>query len=607
MPLLSPPPSQARVHGARLALSVLAASVLASACSPAAPPGDRLAELAERYWAWYLESHPLSATYMGYEVGADRLPDVSAEARAARSARRRSFLRELEAIPRDGLDDGDRVTHRALEEELRTELAVEAACRFPLWRVNHRNGPPASLLRLAELQPLEAPDDGRAMVRRWRAMDRYLEARAANLRAGLEEGLVPPRRPVELTVRQLEETLEEPDSAWTLLDPLDRIPPSWPDSARARFRTNLRTTVAESVRPAFAAYRDVLRDEVLPAARTGGRIGVSELPLEGCYPALVRRHTSLELTSRGVHERGRSEIERIEAAIRRLGSRVLGTDDLREVQRRLREDPDLHFESAEGILAKAREATHRARDALPGAFGRLPEASIEVRPIPDHEAPYTTVAYYRRPAADGSRPGVYFVNTHAPETRTRYEAEALAFHEGIPGHHVQIALAQELEGLPAFRRHQGSTAFVEGWALYAERLADELGLYSSDLDRLGMLSYDAWRAARLVVDTGIHAFGWSRERAVRYMLDHTLLARNNVENEVDRYVAWPGQALAYKIGQQEILRLREEARSRLGEGFELAAFHDRVLDDGAVSLSLLRSEIEAWLASDDGPDAPPDG
>ena len=223
-----------------------------------------------------------------------------------------------------------------------------------------------------------------------------------------------------------------------------------------------------------------------------------------------------------------------------------------------------------------------------------------MRAIPAHEAPYTTVAYYREPSADGARSGVYFVNTHAPETRTRYEAEALAFHEAIPGHHLQIALAQELEDVPAFRRFQGSTAFVEGWALYAERLAGELGLYSGDLDRLGMLSFDAWRASRLVVDTGIHAFGWSRERAVRYMLDHTLLARNNVENEVDRYIAWPGQALAYKIGQREIRRLRERARSAMGGDFTLADFHDRVLDDGAVTLSLLRRDIEGWIASEQG-------
>lgn len=595
MPPTSRRSSPDRAPGRAPLLAALATAALVAACSPAPDPGRQLADLAERYWTWYLESHPTSATYLGYDVGADRMPDLSADAREARRRARRGFLEALEAIPRARLGDDDRVTHRALAEELRTELAVEA-CRAPLWRVNHRNGPPASLLRLPELQPLEDPEDGRAMVRRWRAMGTYLEQRAANLRAGLEEGLVAPRRPVELTVRQLEEALATPDSAWTLLDPLDDVPAAWPDSARDRFRRELTAAVGDVVRPAFARYRDVLRDEVLPAARTGGDLGAADLPLEGCYPALIRRHTSLELEARAIHDTGRAEIARIEAEIRALGARVLGTDSLPDIQRRLREDPAFHFDSAEGILEKARRATARARDALPDAFGRLPRASIEVRPIPAHEAPYTTVAYYREPAGDGSRPGVYFVNTYAPETRTRYEAEVLAFHEGIPGHHVQIALAQELEGVPAFRRFRGSTAFVEGWALYAERLADEMGLYSGDLDRLGMLSFDAWRAARLVVDTGLHAFGWSRQRAVRYMLDHTLLARNNVENEVDRYIAWPGQALAYKIGQREILRLRDEARAALGEAFTPAGFHDRVLDDGAVPLPLLRSEIEAWIA-----------
>jgi uncharacterized protein (DUF885 family) len=216
-----------------------------------------------------------------------------------------------------------------------------------------------------------------------------------------------------------------------------------------------------------------------------------------------------------------------------------------------------------------------------------------------HEAPQSTIAYYRRPASDGSRPGYYMINTYKPETRPRYEAEALAFHEAIPGHHLQIAISQELKGLPEFRKHQGVTAFVEGWALYTERLSDEMGLYSGDIDRIGMLSYDAWRACRLVVDTGIHAEGWSRERAIEYMFDNSVLARNNIENEVDRYIAWPAQALAYKCGQLEILALRDQAKQKLGERFDIRRFHDAVLRNGAVALPVLRQQIEAWIAAED--------
>ncbi|MBM3984501.1 MAG: DUF885 domain-containing protein [Planctomycetes bacterium] len=257
----------------------------------------------------------------------------------------------------------------------------------------------------------------------------------------------------------------------------------------------------------------------------------------------------------------------------------------------------MHFASRDEVQAKAEEALARARQAMPQAFGLQPRAPCVVVRVPPHEERETTIAYYRGPAADGSLPGRYFINTFAPETRPRYEAEVLAFHEAIPGHHLQIAIAQEAAGLPRFRREGGSTAYVEGWALYTERLCEELSLYSGDLDRFGILSFDAWRACRLVVDTGLHAFGWSRQQAIDYLLANTLLAPNNVENEVDRYIAWPGQAVAYKAGQREILALRAEAERRLGERFDLRAFHDVVLGSGAVTLRVLRENVEEWIGA----------
>jgi uncharacterized protein (DUF885 family) len=269
--------------------------------------------------------------------------------------------------------------------------------------------------------------------------------------------------------------------------------------------------------------------------------------------------------------------------------------DLATILSRLRGDPELYFQNREEIETTARRALERARQALPEVLGRLPRSACEVRRIEPFEEAHSTIAYYRNPAADGSRPGTYYVNTSAPETRPRYEAEALAYHESIPGHHVQIALSQEREDLPQFRRHLGVTAFVEGWGLYAELLAEEMGLYGADLDRIGRLSFDAWRASRLVVDTGLHALGWSRQRAIDFMLANTALGRNNIVNEVDRYIVWPGQALAYKIGQREILRLRDEARQRRGASFDGRAFHDELLAHGAPGLPLIRERIEAWL------------
>ncbi len=278
----------------------------------------------------------------------------------------------------------------------------------------------------------------------------------------------------------------------------------------------------------------------------------------------MRAHTTTERTAEELHAIGLVEVTRIDAEMSALGARVLGTASLAETLAALRSDRSVHFASGEEIVEVAQRSLARAQDAIPAWFGRLPRAHCEVVRMLPHEERHTTIAYYREPAQDGSRPGRYYVNTYAPETRPRYEAEALAFHEAVPGHHLQVAIAQELDRLPAFRRHAETTAYVEGWALYTERLADEMGLYSSDLDRIGMLSFDAWRACRLVVDTGLHALAWSRQQAIDFMEGHTALAPNNIANEVDRYIGWPGQALAYKVGQLEILRPAPRGRGRAG-------------------------------------------
>jgi uncharacterized protein (DUF885 family) len=309
--------------------------------------------------------------------------------------------------------------------------------------------------------------------------------------------------------------------------------------------------------------------------------------MRAIYDRTLRLHTSLPLTAQAIHATGLAEVQRINEETRALGEKALGTGDLAKIQARLRSDPALHFTSREEVEATALATLRRAEAAMPRWFGRLPKSPCIVKRIEEHEEPFTTIAYYRSPAIDGSRPGTYFINTYAPATRPRYEAEALAFHEAVPGHHTQIALAQELEGVPEFRKHTGPTAYVEGWALYTERLCEEMGLYTGDLDRLGMLSFDSWRACRLVVDTGLHAEGWSRRRAIDFMLANSALAENNIENEVDRYIAWPGQACAYMIGRFEILDLRAQAREQLGTRFDIRAFHDAVLGAGAVGLETL--------------------
>jgi uncharacterized protein (DUF885 family) len=400
-------------------------------------------------------------------------------------------------------------------------------------------------------------------------------------------------------IEQLDELLQKPDAEWALSAPARAELAGVPEASREALRRGVEGAIADLIRPAFQRYRDAIAAEALPRARDDEHVGLGDVPGgEATYRAMIQVHTSLPLTAEAIHAIGVEQNALIRAEMVGLGERLFGTGDFNEIQRRLRTDPALFFTSRDEVEAKARAALENANREFSKWFGRAPKTPCVVKRIEPYEEVDNTIAYYLPPATDGSRPGTYYVNTYAPETRPRYEAEVLAFHEAVPGHHSQIAIAQELSSIPAFRRHAGVTAYVEGWALYTERLSAEMGLYSGDLDRIGMLSFSAWRASRLVVDTGIHAMGWSRGRAVDYMMANTILAENNVIVEVDRYINWPGQALAYKLGELEVLRLRGEAERRLSGRFQIQRFHDAVLENGAVSLPVLRALIERFIEAE---------
>jgi len=458
------------------------------------------------------------------------------------------------------------------------------------------NGPQTSFLDIPSLQPLRDVADGESMLARWWAMGSWVDQQIAQLRRGAAEGRTPVAGSVRRVIAQLDELAGRPLEDWPLLAPLHAQHAEWSEGAWRAFEVGLAGAVRDGLRPAFARYRAYLADDALPGARDEAHVGLCHLPGGAeLYARLARAHTTTDKAPEEIHEVGLAEIARIDAEITELGGRVLGTADLASTLVALRGDPSVHFRSGEEIVAVAEASLARAVAAIPDWFGRLPSAACVVVRMQPHEEQHSTIAYYREPPLDGSRPGRYYINTYAPETRPRYEAEALAFHESVPGHHLQVAIGQELEHLPAFRRHGDFTAFVEGWGLYSERLANEMGLYSGDLDRIGMLSYDAWRASRLVVDTGMHALAWSRGQAIEFMTAHTALAPNNIANEVDRYIGWPGQALAYKIGQLEIRRLRAEAEAALGASFDIRGFHDAVLSHGALPLSVLRHSVAADL------------
>ncbi|TNE90689.1 MAG: DUF885 domain-containing protein [Deltaproteobacteria bacterium] len=489
----------------------------------------------------------------------------------------------------------DAVTLALFIEDLHSNQRQDV-CRFDEWNFSPRNNPMVDYNRLPETHGIEDAQDADNLLARYRQMAPNIDHQIAGLRRGAADGWFANAESTERVIAQFRAELAKPTDEWALLAPPEASG-ALSAEAVATITADMRAVIDEQIRPAYTRYVDFIEAEILPNARPGEASGLSHLPEgQACYDALVANFTTLDVDAENRHATGLAELEKIHAEFAEIGQRVFETDDVQAIFERLRTDETLYFETSEQVQDKAEEALGRAKEKMVDAFGILPQADCVVKPVPDYEAPYTTIAYYWQPNPDGSKPGEYFVNTYAPETRPRHEAEVLAFHESIPGHHLQIAISQELPDLPAFRKHMGQTAFVEGWGLYSERLSDEMGLYSGDVDRLGMLSFDAWRAGRLVVDTGIHAKGWSREQAVAFLTENTPLAVNNIDNEVDRYITMPGQALAYKTGQLEILALRAEAEAALGESFDLKAFHDVVLGGGAVSLPVLREQVEAYIA-----------
>lgn len=565
--------------------------------APAAPGAAELRALADAFWEDFLATHPTFATILGDRRFDDRLEDLSPAARDVGMGRLAAIVDAAEIIDPAGLGDRDRVTRSMLIEEAGGQLRA-LRTRIDEWSVSPIDGPQSWIVDLVDYQPIRTPVDARNLVARARAVGPYLDETIEGLRRAMARGQVASIVPLERVIDEVRGLVSTPAADWRLASPAAEAHDDWPANEREAFRAELPAAVGEVVGPAFARYLEVLETEVVPAARPSDRPGLVHVPDgDATYRALIRTQTTLDLEPTELHEAGLAEIEWIDRAFADLGAKVLGVHDLEGTLAALRGDPALRFQTAEEVFATARDTLARAQAALPAWFGRLPRAACEVLPIPMETAPHQTLAYYAWPALDGSRPGRYYINLHAPETRPRYEAEALAFHESVPGHHLQLSIAQELEGLPAFQRALGSNAFSEGWGLYTERLADEMGLYSSDMDRFGILSFDAWRACRLVVDTGLHALGWTRDQAIEFMRAHTALGDNNIANEVDRYIAWPAQALAYKVGQREIVRLRAEAERALGSRFDIRAFHDVVLGSGAVGLATLAGIVESWIGA----------
>jgi uncharacterized protein (DUF885 family) len=586
---------------------LLAAAAVFAACAPPSPSPSpapmpdtaplsqaaRVDALADDYVREFFRENPDYATVEGYP-GAEhgRVRDNSLAATRAWWAREDAWLAQVNQI--DAAPLAGTPQHRTLSvlRELLEGAIGLRACHFELWAVSPTfTGWQGVYPFIATLQPVGTPAARAQAVARSRAFATYLDTEVANMREGVRQGYVAPRTGVESVIRQLDALLSSPVAQSPFMSPAARD-----TAAGSSFRDDMTRVVETEINPAIRRYRDYLANEYLPVTRATWAI--SDVPNGAeCYRGAVRYATTLRIEPREIHEIGLREMAKIRAEMQTIARRSFGTDDVSEALRRLKTDTAYTFKSREHMITYAQAALDRARGALPAWFGILPKADVVIQPYPAFQERSAPGGQYNAPSEDGTRPGIYLINTYQPETHSIAGLESTAFHETYPGHHLQIAIARERPGAHKLVTYFYSSGYVEGWGLYSERLADEMGLYSGDIDKMGLLSNEALRAARLVVDAGMHALGWTRQQAIDYLMANTTESLASATAEIDRYIAVPGQATAYMLGNLEIRRLREQAERELGAKFSIREFHDRVLEDGAVTLPMLRSKIESWIAS----------
>jgi uncharacterized protein (DUF885 family) len=550
---------------------------------------DELDRLSADFFEALHATDPLNATLLGVSGFDDRLADPSRAGSAAGIARMTGIGERLSRIDTALLGEADRVNHAVLGTLAR---GARSDLEHALWEANASAAgyvsPQALVFQSVRTAPLEDSASVDGYLRRLAGLGGYFDAIRQRYLEAKRDGRVPAAVGVRQAIGQLTGHLAAPVGSDALMNPALR-----PGEAR----TQAAGLIEEQVRPAIRRLLATLSDDLLPVSRPDDRVGIRFVPGgEEGYRAAVRRHTTTDLSPEQIHQIGLDCLDTLAEEWAELGGRTLGRTSVAEITQQLREDPALRFDRTEAILAMVSGALRRAEEACHDWFPWYDIPHCEIEEINPADAGSAPLAYYRPPAG-GTRPGAHCVLTANPRTRFTYEYEALAFHESVPGHHLQIASAQTLSGLPAYRRYLDAevSAYVEGWGLYSERLADEMGLYTSDVARLGMLSFDALRACRLVVDTGMHHFGWSRGQAIAFMWQHTATTEANVSNEIDRYIAWPGQALGYMIGRREIGRLRATAERCLGARFDVRSFHGVMLGNGAVPLSVLEQIVMSWI------------
>jgi len=568
---------------------------LCAACTPPPSAKDRLHQLFEEAWEFEIQENPLLATTVGRTDLNHLLPSVTAEDEARRAGVRKEYLDRLREIDSEDLEASDRISYQMFARNLEDALS-DHEFRSYLIPFNADSGFHISLAQLPGRMPFATPKDYENYLARLKALPEYMRQHIGLMTEGLEAGMSVPRITLEGYEATIDPHVVDSPEESVFFAPFRRFPVGVPESEREKLRESGQEAIMESAVPAYRAFLDFFVETYRPKART--TIGASELPRgREYYQFLIRQFTTLDLTAEQVHQTGLREVERIEKEMRDVIAQTGFTGDFASFLEYLRTDPRFYPKTAEELLKEASYIAKRMDAKLPSLFKTLPRLPYGVAPVPDHIAPKYTAGRYVGPAMGSGAPGYYWVNTYKLESRTLYTLEALTLHEAVPGHHLQNALRMELEGLPDFRRFSGIGAYGEGWGLYSERLGLEAGFYTDPYSNFGRLTYEMWRACRLVVDTGMHALGWTREQAIDYLASRTALSLHEVTTETDRYISWPGQALSYKMGEIQIRELREQAERELGERFDVREFHDVILLEGPVPLPVLAGQVEAYIRS----------
>ena len=598
-----------------LALAVSCALLTACATQPAAPvapeppaaavaaaadAGQQLNALFERYFEDMLRLNPVMATYIGDHRYDDQLPNSIGPAyRAESKALNERYLAEVKAIDPAALSPADRISYDIFIRERERERAAE---RFPshLLPINQAGSMITFMPSLGSgknAQPFDTVEDYERWLKRLDGMVVWMDQAIANMREGIAKGVVQPRPVMEKVLPQLEAMIVAKPEDSQFFAPVKMFPDTISAADRERLTAAYTAAIRDEVIPAYTRLRDFVRDEYLPKTRS--TVAWSALPDgEAWYAYYAQEHTTTTMTADEIHQLGLSEVQRILGEMDKVRQTVGFKGDLEAFFTFLETDPQFYFTQGGDLVEGYRQLKLRIDAALPKVFSVFPKADYEVREVEAFRAQSSAGAYYQQPSADGSRPGIFYVNTFNLKAQPKFGMETLSLHEASPGHHFQVTIQQELEDLPKFRRFGGDyTAYTEGWALYAEYLGKELGLFTDPYQWFGRLNDEQLRAMRLVVDTGLHAKGWTREQAIQFMLDNSTLAESDVVSEVERYIAWPGQALGYKVGDIRIQALRKKAEAALGPKFDVRDFHREVLSDGAVPMDVLEAKIDRWIAA----------